>query len=228
MMATLGTCWTKASLCWRRVPAAPPSLRHISSPTWRRRNLTCPCSPRWKSFQLKSLGWCLFSRIKDLLFKRWRGQHALRSRDCFLTWWSMHGSTPQSNMIIVMVSIMVMMMASVMLMMIVMVMSKVQAVPAEPQGMPGTGTQIFSKVGANSFRLQNNFLYILILTNWGCKISTDPGCWMILMHFVQSSVFLERTLSVESWLFNRKNFCRLFVKSLLLCNLNFSDRFTCQ
>ena len=50
-------------------------------------------------------------------------------------------------------------------MMIVMVMSKVQAVPAEPQGMPGTGTQIFSKVGANSFRLQNNFLYILILTN---------------------------------------------------------------
>ena len=70
-------------------------------------------------------------------------------------------------MIIVMVSIMVMMMASVMMMMIVMVMSKVQAVPAESRGMPGTGTQIFSKVGANSS------LELLELL----------GCRIIFIHF---------------------------------------------
>ena len=54
-----------------------------------------------------------------------------------------------------MVSIMAMMMVSIMAMMMVPIMgmmmishSQVQAVPAEPRGMLGTGTQIFPKVGS--------------------------------------------------------------------------------
>ena len=59
-------------------------------------------------------------------------------------------------MAMMMVLIIEMIMVFIMAMMMVpnmgtMMISQVQAVPAEPRGMPGTGTKIFPKVGSDSY-----------------------------------------------------------------------------